>query len=187
MKITLRKASVLQNEIQEAIKSITLKGRVSLNEFQDSTAALASAKSELLGNLGKISALSNALASIRAQVGEANVASGVHGRLAHLSVVDKMIGRYVELVDATNRAEDSAVVEGKVNKLRTRDKGHYYGAEEVETGVLSIPDMEILETNLRDLRKHKQKLNDEILESNIRTEIEISADIVTVLEAQKLV
>lgn len=187
MKITLRKASALQNEIQEAVKGVTLTGRVSLNEFQDVTKALADANSELKSKLEKVTKLSNSLAKIRAQVGAANIASGVHGKLSELAAIEKMISRYVELVSDTNKAEDTAVVEGKVNKLRTRDKGHYYGAEEVETGLLSLTDMAEFENTLRDLRKRKQKINDEILELNIRTEIELDSDVVSVLQSEKIV
>lgn len=187
MKITLRKASVLQQQIQDAIKGITLVARVSLNEFQDPVKALALAKQDLQDKLAKTVMLSDYLAIIRGQIGVANVTSGVHTKLAELSATEKMIIRYVELVADTNKAEDIVVVQGKVSKLRTSDKSTYYGAQQVETGLLSNKDIDQFEIVLRDLRKMKQTLNDQILELNIRTEIEIKTDIVTFLEAEKII
>lgn len=187
MKFTLRKASVLQNEIQEAAKNIALVGRVSLNEFQDAKAALATANSELKANLGRLSRLNTALATVRALVGKANLTSGVNEKLAGLAAIDKMISRYTELAVDTNLAEDVAVIEGRVNKLKTRDETRYYGSETVDTGVLSAADMEAFKEELRVLRKRKQSINDEILELNIRTEIELSEEVVAVLKAEKVI
>lgn len=187
MKFTLRKASVLQNDIQEAIKGITLKGRVALNEFQDTKTALEAANTELKSQLTTLSNLNKALSFVRTQVGAANLSVGVHAKLAELASIDRMISRYTELVVDTNKAEDVAVVEGRVGKLRTRDEARYYGAENVETGIVSDMDMEYFKEQLRSLRKQKQKLNDEMLEANIRTEIVLTDEVVTILTEERLV
>ncbi len=187
MKFTLRKASVLQNEIQEAAKNITLVGRVALNEFQEAKTALATANTDLKANLGRLSKLNGALANVRALVGQANLTSGVNGKLADLAAIDKMISRYTELAVDTNLSDDIAVIDGKLNKLKTRDEARYYGAETVDTGVLSAADMEAFREELRVLRKRKQTINDEILELNIRTEIELSEEVVAVLKAEKVI
>ena len=44
MKITLRRASALQNRIQETLKGLTVKTTVSLNEFEDTQALLEGAR-----------------------------------------------------------------------------------------------------------------------------------------------
>lgn len=187
MKITLRKASVLQNEIQEAIKKITLTGRVSLNEFRDPAVALAEANAELMTKLEKVTKLGSALAKIRAQIGAANVNTGVNERLAELASVDKMITRYTELVDESNVAEDTIVIVGRIAKLVATPATAYYTEQKVDTGVLSAADMNLFNDTLRDLRKYKQRMNDEMLDANIRTEIELSQSVVDILTDEKLI
>jgi len=48
-------------------------------------------------------------------------------------------------------------------------------------------DMEYFKEQLRSLRKQKQKLNDEMLEANIRTEIVLTDEVVTILTEERLV
>lgn len=188
MKITLRKASVLQNEIQEAIKNLTFTGQIQLNEFQDARSSLAAAKELLLGNLTKADNLSNALGAVRSLVGKANVTTGVHAKLAELAVVDKMISRYTELAVDANKFVDISMVEAKVVKLgKQTESRSYYGSESVASGVLSDADIESFKDEIRDLRKRKQRINDEILEANIRTEIELSVEIVAILTDSKII
>jgi hypothetical protein len=42
-------------------------------------------------------------------------------------------------------------------------------------------------TEIKHLKKQKQKLNDEILELNIKTEIPLSGDVVATLQAEGLI
>lgn len=188
MKITLRKASVLQNDIQAAIKAIEFTGRISINEFQEPKSALATANTELKGKLSKVSVLSVALSFIRASVGVANVEAGVHSRLAELAVIDKMIARYTDFLMDTNKTEDIQVIEGRVAKLSKKtDSNAYYGSDAVETGILSESDFETFSEELRQMRKRKQAINDAILELNIRTEIEINENITHILQSEKII
>ena len=53
MKITLRKANALQNSINEALRHIDVKTKVSLNEFQDPEGVLAVSAGEAKTNLDR--------------------------------------------------------------------------------------------------------------------------------------
>jgi len=186
MKLTLRKASALQNSIQEAIKNIDIKTNILINEFQDSTTVLSAANAEVVKNDARRDALTKVLYTIRAQVGNANTAAGVADKLSEAAYIDKRIGHLQALVGAEVQA-DAAVIAGKLDKLRNRQDAtaHYYGREEgVQTGVLTAAQVEQFKATQRDLKKRKQKLNDEVLELNVRTEIEVADADVAVLTAE---
>jgi len=188
MKLTLRKANALQNTIQEHIKTIEVTATVSLNEFQTPSVELVTARNTLVTNDGKRAALTKTLYGIRAQVGRANVESGVSDLLADAAYVDKRLVQLKVLTDS-KVVETDAVIDGKLEKIRTQEKtSRMYGyADTVDTGVLTAEQIEGYKAAMRDLKKQKQTINDKVLELNVRTEIELSAETVALLQAEQLV
>jgi hypothetical protein len=57
----------------------------------------------------------------------------------------------------------------------------------VRTGVLTTEQIENIRGVVRDLRKQKSTLNDEILELNIKTELELTPDVEAVLAREGLI
>jgi hypothetical protein len=188
MKLTLRKANALQNAIQEQVKEITVTMTVSLNEFQSSTVELTNARDKLVKSDARRNTLTKVLYKVRAQVGRANVESGVADLLTDAAYIDKRLGHLKSLTES-KVVEDLAVIEGKLEKLRTQEKAsRMYGYNDtVDTGVLTAEQIEGYKAEMRDLKKQKQSINDKVLELNIRTEIELSAETVSVLTTESLV
>ena len=191
MKITLRKASAVQNAIQETVKSVEVKVQVTLNEFEDVSVALASANAVTVSNDQRRAALTACLYDIRSLVGSANTLTGINDRLAKSAYIDKRIGQLTGLTSADAVQESLAVVTGKVDKLKVPDttgRRSLYGYNDtVTTGVLSSEQVASYKAQILDLKKQKQKLTDEILELNVRTEIDLPAEVVTALTAEGLV
>jgi uncharacterized protein YdcH (DUF465 family) len=191
MNITLRKANALQNSIQEAIKGIKVDLSVEINEFQSVEEVLTKANATLIENDGRRQQLTMALYNIRALVGTANTASGINTMLAKAAFVDKRVGQLEELAKATE-ITSLDVIKGKLDKIRN-DKGDnsrrsIYGySDTVSTSVLSKEQIAQAKAEVLNLKKQKQKLNDEILELNIKTEVPLSEDVVATLQAEKLV
>ncbi|HET8688286.1 MAG TPA: hypothetical protein VFM18_16880 [Methanosarcina sp.] len=187
MKLTLRKANALQNSINEAIRNTEIAVVVALNEFQDATTVLATANETLVSNDARRDALTKALYTIRGQVGNANSTAGINDRLAQAAYLDKRIGQLQNLI-TTHVREDDVVITGKLDKIRNRpdDARSYYHEGVVSTGVLTAAQVEQYKADQRKLKKDKQKLNDEILELNVRTEIELSDDVVAILDTAGL-
>ena len=75
------------------------------------------------------------------------------------------------------------MVTGQLDKIRNRREEHrMYGYENnVTTGVLQQQQIDSIAGIMRELKKQKQKLNDEVLELNVRTEIELTDDVEAVL------
>jgi hypothetical protein len=188
MKLTLRKANALQNTIQEHIKTIEVKMTVSLNEFQDPVKELACAREGVVANDARRNKLTKSLYGIRAKVGRANVEAGVADLLTDAAFIDKRLGHLKGLTES-KAVEDTAVIEGKLEKLRTQEKNsRIYGYNDtVDTGVLTPEQVEGYKAEMRSLKKEKQSINDKVLELNVRTEIELDADTVSLLQAEQLV
>lgn len=190
MNITLRKASAIQNSINDAVKSIKVELTVELNEFVNVETALAKANSDMVANDGRRQRLTMALYNIRALVGTANAQSGIDTNLAKAAFIDKRIGQLEELAKATE-ITDLDVIKGKLDKIKN-DKGEtsrrsIYGySDTVSTSVISKAQIDQAKAEILNLKKQKQKLNDEILELNIKTEIPLSDEVVASLQAEGL-
>ena len=191
MNITLRKASAIQNSINDAVKSIKVELTVELNEFVNVETALAKANGDMVANDGRRQRLTMALYNIRALVGTANAQSGIDTNLAKAAFIDKRIGQLEELAKATE-ITDLDVIKGKLDKIKN-DKGEtsrrsIYGySDTVSTSVISKAQIDQAKAEILNLKKQKQKLNDEILELNIKTEIPLSDEVVASLQAEGLI
>ena len=190
MEITLRKASALQNSINDAVKSIELKSSIRINEFQDAEAEVAKAAQEFTANVFRRVALTDVLYEIRKAVSRANAQANVNDKLAEVAQLEKDIQFFSGLAGNDVR-EDAKVLEGKLNKIRNRkeeSRASLYGmGEEVATSVLERKDVDLFRAKAAEAKKQKQKLQDELLELNVRTTITLSGKAVDVLKHEELV
>jgi uncharacterized protein YdcH (DUF465 family) len=190
MNITLRKANALQQSIQDAIKGIKIETTVSISEFQDVNAELAKANATLVTNDARRQKLLVALYNIRSLVGTANANCGIDLNLAKAAFIDKRMVQLQEIADA-DHITDLNVINGKLEKIRNRkDEGRasLYGYDDsVKTSIVDPVQLDQAKTEVKNLKKQKQKLNDEILELNIKTEIPLSEDVVATLAGEGLI
>ncbi len=184
MNITLRKANAVQAQIVDALKQIEVKLNVEINEFQNPEAEIETANKTLLENDRRRSLLLAAQYNIRGLVGVANAQSGIDGLLTRAAFTDKRIGQLESLVKA-DTVTDMAVIAGKLEKIKNGkedSRARMYGySDTVTTSVLNKGNIEQFKTELSNLKKQKQKLNDEVLELNIKTEIPLSDEAVASL------
>lgn len=183
IKISLRKANAIQQNMNDLLKNIQVKSTVELNEFQDVVQTLQAANDAVMAADVRRSDLLMAVYSIRATVGVANFQCGIGNRLSHLAYIDKRLHQLEGLVAESAKLKDLAVISGQLDKIRNRREEHrLYGYENgVSTGVLQQQQIDSIAGIMRELKKQKQKLNDEVLELNVRTEIELTDDVEAVL------
>lgn len=190
MKITLRKASALQQSIQEAIRNIEVKAKIELNQYQGD-AVLATARQTARDNDTRRYNLTKVLYTIRGKVGKVNASAGVNEKLGLCACIDKRIGQLQGLIAADNLQEDLVVINGKLEQLRNSKeeaRSRIYGYNDtVSTGVFTAEDISEFKKEQQDLKKQKQKLNDEILELNVRSDIELDETTVLTLQQEGLV
>lgn len=187
MKITLRKASVLQNAINDALKQIDIKSEISLTEFHKPEDEIARAMAAVQTGIQRRERLTHALYDIRRRVALANHDSGVNGNLTAVAELEKQIQFYTGLAGKEVR-ESADVLAGKLRKIGEQEgKSRIYGyADTVSTSVFTAQDIAGFKKTVSDLKKSKQQLQDTILESNVRTEITLSDESVVALQAEGL-
>lgn len=188
MNITLRKANAIQNSIQETVKSIKIETSISINEFQDPTTELQKANTQLFENDSRRQKLLLALYNIRGLVGQANAASGIDVNLAKAAFIDKRIGQLEALANSEAMTE-LGVIAGKLKKIsEDKTERRIYGYNDsVTTTVLSQDQINQAKAEIKNLKKQKQQINDDVLELNIKTEIPLSEDVVATLTAEGLI
>jgi hypothetical protein len=190
MNITLRKANALQNAINDAMKSIKLELVAEFNEFQDPSVELQRRNAEFFENDTRRSDLLLTQFSIRGLVGAANATSGVDAKLTQAAYIDKRIGQ-LELIAGASEATDLTIINGKLDKIRNRkeeSRASLYGRDDsVSTGIVSKEQIASAKAMVRELKKQKQVLNDEVLELNVRTEIVLTDDVEKILRAEGLI
>ena len=190
MNITLRKANAIQNSINEAVRNIKMETSIELNEFQNVEAEIQQANDKLMANDVRRQKLTMALYNIRALVGAANAQSGIDTNLAKAAFIDKRIVQLEELA-VLKPLTALDVIKGKIEKIKN-DKGEtsrrsIYGyGDTVSTTVVSQSQIDQAKTEVLSLKKQKQKLQDEILEFNIKTEIPLNDDVVQTLQEEGL-
>lgn len=190
MKISLRKANALQNGINDAIKSIKIDTQIELNEFQLTPSVLEEANRILFENDTRRQKLLLAYYNIRGLVGTANTAAGIDLNLAKSAFIDKRIAQLEEIASC-KPILDMNVIDGKLEKIRNRkddSRASIYGRDEtISTSVVSKEQIDQARAEIKNLKKQKQKLNDETLELNIKTEIPLSDDVVKTLIDEGLI
>jgi len=191
MQISLRKANAVQAGINDAIKGIKIETSLDLNEFQDVVAELQKANDALFTNDSRRQRLLLALYNIRGLVGTANAQSGIDLKLATAAFIEKRIAQLDELAKLTP-VTDLAVITGKLDKIKNHENENsrrsIYGyVDTVSTTVVSQEQIDQVKAEIKNLKKQKQKLNDEVLELNIKTEIPLSDDVVTTLTEEGLI
>jgi uncharacterized protein YdcH (DUF465 family) len=190
MNITLRKANALQNSITETIRGIKIETAIEINEFQNVEEELQRANNTLMINDGRRQKLLLAMYNIRGLVATANASSGIDLALTKAAFIDKRIGQLEEL--ATLKPITALdVIKGKLDKIKNRKddtRASIYGRDDtVSTSVVAAEQIEQAKTEVKNLKKQKQKINDEVLELNIKTEIPLSEDVVATLTAEGLI
>jgi hypothetical protein len=190
MNISLRKANAIQASINDALRSVKITTRTEINEFQDAKTEMVTANNTLFANDARRQKLLLSLYNIRSLVGTANVQSGIDTKLATAAFNDKRISPLEEL-SGSEVVSEITVIEGKLEKIRNRkedSRASLYGRDDVvDSGVVEKSQIEEINNFIKDLKKQKQKLNDEVLELNVRTEIELSEETVNVLKSENLI
>ena len=190
MNISLRKANAIQNSINEAIRSIKIDTSIEINEFQNAQEEIQKANGLLIASDERRQKLLLALYNIRGLVGTANSNVGIDLALAKAAFIDKRITQLSELA-ASNPVNDLAVINGKLEKIRNRkdeSRASLYGRDDtVSTSVVGREQIAQAKSEVSNLKKQKQKLNDDVLELNIKTEIPLSDDVVATLQAEGLI
>ena len=187
MNITLRKASALQNAINETLKGLEVTTTATVDEFQDAGAVIAAKRNEVSQTVVRKAGLLDVLYAVRKGVAAANATAGITDLLAEVAQLDKRIQLQNALASASVQLE-AAVLDGRLNRLReqTGEARLYRHTSGVETGVFTQDEIAAAKAELADLKKRKQALQDRLLELNVGTTVALSEKSVIVLQQEGL-
>ena len=171
MKLTLRKANVIQAAINEAIKGLSLDTTVNLNEFEEVADQIQTARDRFWKNVATRNKLTTALYEIRAKVAQANAAVDINDHLATVAYLEKQISHNTML--AGNKPQTALkVLNGQVRKnAEAKEDVYSHGRRDVVTSIFSEEELEEFRGNAAEFKRKKQKLQDILLELNTQTEI----------------
>ena len=184
MKITLRKANAVQLAVNEAVKALAFDTSVQLNEFEDATAQIGAVHSTFQSNRTTRAMLMDALYEIRKAVAHANATAGIDDMLAEVARMEKDIQFLNTFATKTARLSD-AVIAGKMEKIKSmKEESRLYSRyDTLDTGIFTKEEIEGFKRTVADLKRQKQKVQDTLLELNVRTEITLSAETAQALAA----
>jgi len=183
MKLTLRKANAVQAAINEAVKALDLNYTVTLNEFEGVEDQINAVRNRFWAQSDIRAQMLESLYEIRAKVAQANAAAGINDQLALVAYLEKQIGHKTMLaskgVQTTLR-----VLNGEIKKIASaKDEGYGYSRRDVTTTIFTEAEIETFRKDAANFKRDKQKLQDELLELNVQTEIELLEETATFLKS----
>lgn len=187
MKLTLRKANALQLSILEHINVIDMSPNVQLSEFDDISNVIDTRRETVFANIDRKIVLTNAIYKLRKLVSVANHVSGIDDVLNETASIDKKLRVYTTLIQESQPMIEKSIIEAKLNKIRSRtSETTYFGNDSVASSVFSLQEIENFGKEVLALKKRKQALKDQLLELNIKSEIELDSPTVTVLKMENI-
>jgi len=182
MKLTLRKANAVQHSINEMIKSLDLNTTVTLNEFVEVNDQIQAVRDRFWTHAATRNKLMLSLYEIRQKVANANAAAGINDMLAEVAHLEKQIGHNTML--AGKGVQTALVVlNGQLKKQAdAKDDAYAYSRRDVTTSIFSEAEVETFRREAAEGKRQKQKLQDELLELNVQTEIELEEGTALFLE-----
>ncbi len=183
MKLTLRKANAVQAAINEAVKGLDLNYTVTLNEFEGVEDQIDAVRNRFWAQSDIRAQMLESLYEIRAKVAQANAAAGINDKLTLVAYLEKQIAHKTML--AGKGAQIALrVLNGQVKKnAESKDESYSYRPNAVTTSIFTEAEIETFRKDAANFKRDKQKLQDELLELNVQTEIELMEKTATFLKS----
>ena len=177
MKISLRKANTIQELVGEALKqpleSPANLDVLAIDEWKDE---LIFARKTFLSEMATRAQLVSARYEVRKRISEENAKQGVTTLLATLAETDTMINLMKRnVVDQTVSDKYDVVEKKRERKITLLDKEgmHVYRSDTFDVSIIDAETIKTYKEKVKVLKRKRQRINDELLEKNMRSEIEL--------------
>jgi hypothetical protein len=191
MKISLRKANTIQELVGEALQqpleSPTNLDVMAIDEWKDE---LRFARKTFLSEMATRAQLVSARYEVRKLISEENAKQGVTTLLATLAETDTMINLMKRNVVDLTASDKYDVVEKKLErKITLLDKEglHYNRSDTYDVSIIDAETIKTYKEKVKVLKRKRQRITDELLEKNIRSEIELPSWAVDLLREHGLI
>ena len=187
MKLTLRKANAVQTAINETIKGLDLDTTVTLNEFEEVADQIDAVRTRFFAAMETRNNLVTALYEIRTKVAQANASAGINDMLSGVAQAEKIIG-FNTMLAGKGTQTALRVLNGELKKQAEAGNDRYmYGRDGVSTAIFTDVEVEGFKRIAAEYKRTKQRLQDELLELNVQTTIELTESSVAALKAADIV
>lgn len=184
-KVSLRKAKVLQNLIQDEISNLPIVTEVEISEFDFPETKIEKFKDDFYKNVLTRRSLLEAMHCIRISVGEANASSGVSSLLGRLAKHEKEIALFSKLSRLKPKTE-MKIIKGQLGKIRDAKEDSYGRSDTVDTSIFDAMEIKEFKITLAEKKKHKQDIQDNLLDLNVKTEITLSPETTKTLKSENI-
>lgn len=186
MKINLRKAAVVQQQIQEEIKRIgNEKTSVTVSLYDtDIESKINNQFSKYVVNNQRVSRLMDANRFLRATVARKNAEVGIMDYLAEDAMLSGFETRLRGMAEQTPRIGEEAQKREIESRIATiTSERNLYGRNEhnIEVNVVTDKFVEDAKSELEQVRRRRRKIKDEMVSINVRTEIDVPEQVALVL------
>ena len=186
MKLTLRKANAVQANINEALKSLQLETQVTLNEFEEVVSQIGAVRERFFANNKARKELVFALYEIRSKVAQANAEAGINDMLTNVAYLEKEISHNNSMA-AKGEQTSLKVLNGQVLKnVGSKDDPYGYSRRDAVTSIFTKEEIAEFRKVASDSKRIKQRLQDELLALNIKTEIVLSENTALLLTKETI-
>lgn len=186
MKITLRKANTVQNAISQELKNLDLACSININEFEDPKDQIKNAREKFFEQSATREKLIGALYEIRRKVAQANAEVGINNMLADVAMLEKQVSYSTNLA-SKGAQQPMRVINGRIKKITETTDRYSLHADTVSTSIFTEQEVEEFKNTSAELKREKQKLQDELLELNVQTQIELDDGTVLFLEKAHII
>jgi len=178
MKLNLRKASALQLAINEQIAAVDMPVSVTIGRYDSPSQVTEKAFSKFSEGLAKKRDLFTVLYSIRQKTAAASEQAGVSRLLADSAHVEKVISLLTPLASISEFAKTSTQLDAALQDLRNettlQPQYSYQKRESFNVGIIAEDATKEWKEEIAELKRKKQSLSDQLLEANVKNEIEVS-------------
>lgn len=181
MKVSLRKANAVQAAINEMVKGLDLSTTVTLNEFEEVQEQIDAVRNRFWTHAATRNKLVMSLYEIRAKVATANAEAGINDMLANVAYLEREISYYNQLASKGPQTA-MRVLNGQVKKNAEAKDEYSYSRRDVVTSIFFEEEIEDFRRKVADSKREKLRLQDQLLELNVQTEIELEEGTARFLE-----
>ena len=185
MKINLRKASQLERDVQTLISDLQdqLEGRIELDEFSKPLDEIERALSTFNNLMDEIMNLRDVVFHIRKEVATTNARVGITDLLAEKAKLEqniKMLSRYTKNYPVL---DDMKKLHRRVEAMMKSEDSY---KDTYMTSIVSVELKDELKEQVKTLKRNLRRIDGDLLECNIKNDVELEPSMVTLLQEEGL-
>ena len=178
MEINLRRASVVQNALREALTErasrLTGNQNFELWLFAGDSNCVEQARQEQMTLFTEVHKLEDILFTLRLGVGQANAVNGVNSLLTEQAVVKAQIARLQRLLRNPPAVSASQLAEQVKHAQANNEKNAYHSRDEISVNLFTEQDLQGFRNQLALLRRRVNEISDMLVAANVKSTITIS-------------